>query len=71
MENGGSPADECAQAAWHRPKLPARVIVPRCTVVLEQVSDRWVLWCLSMRARPGYGAADVAGAARDVAHGFA
>jgi hypothetical protein len=71
MENGGSPTGECAQAAWHWPKLPTRVTSPRCTVASTRVSDRWVLWCLGVRAWPGYGAADVAGARHDVARGYA
>jgi hypothetical protein len=29
-------------------------------------SDHWVLRCLDMRARPGYGKADVASVRRDV-----
>jgi hypothetical protein len=71
MENGGSPADECAEAAWHRPKLPARVIGPRCTVASAPASDRWVLRCLGVRTRPGYSTTNVAGAWCDVARGFA
>jgi hypothetical protein len=68
--NGGSPAGECAQAMWHRPRLLARVIGPSCTVATAQASDCWVLRRLSVRARPGYGEADVAGARCDVACGF-
>jgi hypothetical protein len=71
MENGASPAGECAQAAWHRPKLLACVIGPRCTVALVRAWDRWVLRRLGVCSRPRYGATDVAGARRDVAHGFA
>jgi hypothetical protein len=71
MVDGGSPASECAQAAWHRPRLPARVIGPRCTVVTARSSDRWVLRRLGVRAQPGYGEADVACARYDVARGFA
>jgi hypothetical protein len=71
MVDGGSPAGECAQAAWHRPRLPAHIIGPRCTVASARASDRWVLRRLSVRVRPGCGEADVVGARRDVARGFA
>jgi hypothetical protein len=71
MEHGGSPADEYAQAAWHQPKPPTCVISRRCTVTAARASDRWVLRRLGVRARVGYGTADVAGARRDVARGFA
>jgi hypothetical protein len=71
VEHGGSPASEYAQAAWHRPKPLIRVISLRCKVVAVWASDRGVLRRLDVRAWAGYGVADVAGARRNVARGFA
>jgi hypothetical protein len=52
MADGGSPAGECAQATWHRPKPLTRVISCR-----RQHGPRTVgvLRHLSVRVRPGYG----------------
>jgi hypothetical protein len=60
MAHGGSPAGECARAAWHRTKPFTRVIILRCTVAAAQASDRGVSRRLGVRARAGYGGADVA-----------
>jgi hypothetical protein len=60
MAEGGSPASECGEAAWHWPRPPARVMSLRCTVVMAPASDRGVSWCLGMRTRSGYDGVDVA-----------
>jgi hypothetical protein len=67
MADGGLPAGECTRAAWHQPRLLARIIGPSCTVVTARALDRWVLRRLDVSAWPGYGDADVAGAWCDVA----
>jgi hypothetical protein len=64
MAHGGSPADEYAWAAWHRPKPLTRVISLRCTVAAARASDRGVSRCLGVRTRAGYGGADVAARGR-------
>jgi hypothetical protein len=66
MVDGGSPASKCAQAAWHHPRPLARVISRRCTVATAPASNRWVFRRLGVRARSGYGGADVACAQRNV-----
>jgi hypothetical protein len=66
MVDGSSPAGECAQAAWHQPRLLARVISLRCTVATAPASDHWVFRCLDVRARSGYSGADVVCARRDI-----
>jgi hypothetical protein len=60
MVDGGSPASECAQAAWHRHRPFAHVISRRCTVATTLASDCWVFWRLGVRVQPGYGRDDVA-----------
>jgi hypothetical protein len=60
MEKGGSPASECAQAAWRQPRPLTRIIGRRCTVVTAWASDRWISRCLGVRAQPGYCGDDVA-----------
>jgi hypothetical protein len=59
MAHGASPAGEYAQAAWHRPKPLTRVISLRCTMATARASDRRVSRRLGVRARAGYGRADV------------
>jgi hypothetical protein len=56
MAHGGSPASECAQAAWHRPKPLTRVMNLRCTVAAARSSDRGVSQHLGVHARCGYDA---------------
>jgi hypothetical protein len=65
MAEGGSPAGECGEAAWHRPRPPARVMSLRCTVAMAPASDREVSRRLGVHARSGYDGADVA-CGRDV-----
>jgi hypothetical protein len=64
MAHGGSPAGEYAQAAWHRPKPLTHVISLRCTVAAARASDRKVSQRLGVRARAGYGGADMAARGR-------
>jgi hypothetical protein len=60
MAQGGSPADECVQVAWHRPRPLARIMSLRSIVATALASDRGVFQCLGVRSRSGYGGDDVA-----------
>jgi hypothetical protein len=60
MVDDGSPAGECGEAAWHRPRPLARIMSLRSTVVTAPALDREVFRCLGVRTRSGYGEADVA-----------
>jgi hypothetical protein len=55
MAQGGSPASECGEAAWHRPRPLVRVISLRCTVATTLASDRGVFRHLGVRVRSRYG----------------